>query len=161
MITSILHTGVEYIKTIQPSKDTVVISILDNQSKTPRPNFTGFKDSLLLNFKDRCEEDYRTRWYWPDELSENTFKFYTGIANERPCNLSDAYKIIKFFKLHHSDPAPLKLVIHCKSGVGRSAAIAFWLGYKFKIKYSGTDPKGRFFPNPRVIRLINKAYQSI
>lgn len=152
-----MHTGVVHASTIKPSYDTIVISILDNKSKVPRPNFTGFKDFLLLSFKDRCEEDYNLTWYWPDEIADNNAYIYTGIKNERICTLSDAYKILKFFKKYHADPNPIKLLIHCKAGIGRSAAIAQWIGTHYKIKYSGTDPKGRFNPNLRVIRLLNSA----
>ena len=157
MITNILYTGVVYASTIKPSNDTVIISILDNNSKYARPNFEGFKDFLLLSFKDRCEEDYGLTWDWPEEIQDEYAQIYTGIKNERLCNLSDAHKILNFFRLHHADPNPINLVVHCKAGVGRSAAIACWIGTKFKIKYSGNDPKGRFNPNLRIERLLNKA----
>ena len=160
MISNILHTGVVHVSTILPSDNTVIISILDNNSKIPRPDFTGFKDTLLLSFKDRCEEDYKLKWKWPDEIPENQFVSYSGFPHERLCNLSDANKIIKFFYTHHVTQTPTNLVIHCKSGVGRSAAIALWLGMVFKIRYSGTDPRGRFYPNLRVVRMLNKAYEN-
>ena len=135
MITSILHTGVVHVNTIIPSHDTIIISILDRNSKHSRPNFTGFKDSLSLSFKDRCEEDYNQKWYWPDEISDFYVNIYTGIKHERLCTLSDAYKILNFFKLYHSIADPIKLIIHCKSGVGRSAAIAYWIGLHYNIKF--------------------------
>ena len=160
MITNILHTGVVHASSIKPSNNTVIISILDRNSKIPRPSFISFKETLFLTFKDRCEEDYKLNWYWPDEISESYASYFTGFKNERLCTLNDARKILNFFNKYHLGPNPINLVVHCKSGVGRSAAIAHWLGNKFKIRYSGTDPKGRFNPNLRVIRMLNKAYRS-
>jgi len=161
MITHILHTGVVHASTIQPSSDTVVISILDYNSRHPRPNFSGFRDSLSLCFKDRCEEDYGVKSHWPDEIPDNLQAFYTGDELERICNLSDAEKILRFFDKHHRDPQPINLVAHCKSGVGRSAAIAHWFGTVYGISYHGTDLRKRFNPNPRVIRMLNKAYNQL
>jgi hypothetical protein len=80
------------------------------------------------------------------------------VDNERLFAYSDAVKIVNFFEKYHSQEQEYNLIAHCKSGVGRSAAIAEFFGIIHNLPYRGTDPRGRFMPNCRVTRLLTKAY---
>jgi predicted protein tyrosine phosphatase len=109
---------------------------------------------LFLTFKDRCEEEFGVE-DWPDQLSNHLKIKYLGSIDERIFSSEDAAKIWQFFNEHHSSPDDLTLLVHCKSGVGRSAAIAQYFGTTFCIPWvGGKDP--RFNPNSRVLRLLEK-----
>lgn len=156
MINHIYHAGVLHVREISSDLPCVIISILDYYTPHSRPNFSHFKDSLSLSFKDRCEEEYGHEQLWPDEPTREFNESVLGMPNERICSISDARRIDKFFEEWHDHRETLNLIVHCKSGVGRSAAIAKFYGDLYDISYSGTDPRKRFFPNPRVIRMLEK-----
>jgi predicted protein tyrosine phosphatase len=158
MITNIIHAGVMHVDDVTTDRPTLLISILDFHTPFRRPELTQFADSLSLCFKDRCEEDYGLYDNWPDEPSDVLSRRVLGVANERLFAYSDAVSIVDFFEKYHSQEQEYNLIAHCKSGVGRSAAIAEFFGITHNIAYKGTDPRGRFMPNCRVTRLLTKAY---
>jgi predicted protein tyrosine phosphatase len=159
MITNITHAGVLHVDDIlKGTNNTILISILDYNARHRRPNFNNFSDVLSLCFKDRCEEDYGLQDNWPDEPDIVTNFNVLGVVNERLFGYSDAIKIVDFFEQYHTRQEEYNLIAHCKSGVGRSAAIAEFFGITHNIPYRGTDPQGRFMPNCRVTRLLTKAY---
>lgn len=160
MIRKITYSSVKYVNSLKEDKNKVVISILDNSGKYTRPDLSKFHDSLLLNFKDRCEEDYIDfDRFWPDE-PDSLFSSYYVVGNERLVSFSDAKKIIQFFLRHHSDNEEKELLIHCRSGVSRSAAIALYLGNVFLIPWESSKEHDRFNPNLRVIRLLDKVMKT-
>lgn len=159
MITNITHAGVLHVNDIiETTSNTILISILDHHTIHNRPDFSKFADVLSLTFKDRCEEDYGLYDNWPDEPNDAVNFSVLYVRNERLFAYSDAVKIVDFFEKWHRDPQEINLIAHCKSGVGRSAAIAEFFGITHNIPYRGTDPRGRFMPNCRVTRLLTKAY---
>ena len=161
MIKHITHAGVNHVDSIiKPNHPTLLISILDATSPLQRPDFSQFHNVLSLTFKDRCEEDYGFDDLWPDEPND-MFNFgVLRVADERLFSLSDAERVVDFFETHHAQEQEFDLIAHCKSGVGRSAAIAEFFGIVHNIPYRGTDPDGRFMPNCRVTRLLTKAYHN-
>ncbi len=162
MIKNIVHAGVKHVDDIRDSftgnTPTLLISILDFYTPHNRPNMEIFHDYLSLTFKDRCEEDYGHSAAWPDEPSEHWSRYILRVDNERLFALSDAVTIVDFVEKYHAKPEEYNLIAHCKSGVGRSAAIAEFFGITHNIPFKGTDPQGRFMPNCRVTRLLTKAY---
>lgn len=162
MIKNIIHAGVKHVADIRNSFSSntpcILISILDFYTPLARPSVEGFSDYLSLTFKDRCEEDYGYDDYWPDEPSDAWSRFILRMDNEKIFALSDAVRIVNFVEQYHSSSEEYNLIAHCKSGVGRSAAIAEFFGIIHNIPYKGTDPQGRFMPNCRVTRLLTKAY---
>lgn len=162
MIKHITHAGVRHVnEVLNVYKDDIpclVISILDNNTPHKRPEFQKFHDYLSLTFKDRCEEDYGLYDHWPDEPDNATNLRVLGVGDERLFSYSDAANIVDFFERYHAKEEEFNLIAHCKSGVGRSAAIAEFFGITHNLPYRGTDPRGRFMPNCRVSRLLTKAY---
>lgn len=160
MIKEIIHAGVNHVNDhIADSRPNLLISILDVTSPLQRPDFKRFDSVLSLAFKDRCEEDYGLMDLWPDEPDLSTNYSVLGLVNERLFSIRDANRIVEFFETHHKQDQEYNLIIHCKSGVGRSAAIAQFFGTLYEIPFKGTDPRGRFMPNYRVMRLLSKAHQ--
>ena len=106
-----------------------------------------------MSFKDRYEEEYTTG-YWPDYISNKLSMKILKEKGERLFDLSDAKKILVFFEQYHNIEEMLELVIHCRSGVSRSAAIAKFLGQQYNIDFDGTS--NRFSPNPRILRMMRK-----
>lgn len=162
MIKHITHAGVMHVENTlnvyTSNTPTLLISILDLYTPFDRPNLKKFHDSLSLTFKDRCEEDYGHANAWPDEPSDAWNRFILRVDNERLFSLSDAVKIVDFVERYQAKTEEYNLIAHCKSGVGRSAAVAEFFGITHNIPYKGTDPRGRFMPNCRMIRLLTKAY---
>lgn len=160
MITKITYSSFRFVNSLEKeNKKTVVISILDNSGKYMRPDLSKFVDSLHLNFKDRCEEDYIDFEFWPDNPSPFFTSFYVP-ENERLVSINDARLILNFFFKHHNDFNEKELLIHCRSGVSRSAAVALYLGETFSIPWSNSKEHDRFNPNLRVIRLLDKALRN-
>lgn len=161
MINHITHAGVLHVDDIiENHHPTILISILDANSPLRRPDFSKFHNVLALTFKDRCEEDYGINNLWPDEPDNALNLSVLGVDNERLFSLSDANRVVDFVETHHAQEQEFNLIAHCKSGVGRSAAIAEFFGIVHNLPFSGTDPKGRFLPNCRVTRLLTKAYHN-
>lgn len=157
MITEINFASAWHVKRMPFSKDTVLISIRDKRSKTPTPSLSKFKDSLVLYFKDRCEEEYGMN-AWPLYPTKQFMYYLLRVKNERLFDLNDAQSILDFFLYWQSTDQKIKLLVHCKSGVSRSAAVANWLGEAFKIPTVRVGPHRDTRPNLRVLRLLNKAY---
>lgn len=164
MINHITHAGVLHVEDVlnayQNNTPSLLISILDNNSRHSRPEYSKFHNYLALTFKDRCEEDYGLNYNWPDEPTLDLTHRVLFTPYERLVALSDAELIVDFVETHHAQEQEFNLIVHCKSGVGRSAAIAEFFGIVHNIPYKGTDPRGRFMPNCRVTRMLTKAYHN-
>lgn len=158
MINEIHFTGCVYARNNEGGDDTALISILDKLSPLIRPNPLRFAKTMYLNFKDRGEEDFGDEpGSWPDEPDAEFTTNKVGPV-ERLVSLSDMELVLKFFHEVDAEPEITKLVIHCKSGVSRSAAIAQWLGNHYDIDAFKVGPDKRISPSPRVMRLLDAAY---
>ena len=159
MISEIRFTGCVYARNHEGSKDTALISILDSRSPLIRPNPVRFAKSLFLSFKDRGEEDFSDiPDSWPDEPDADFSMSKLHDPMERLVGIQDMELVLKFFREMDSDPWVTKFVVHCKSGVSRSAAIALWLGKHYDIPTHKVGPDKRIMPSPRITRLMDKAY---
>ena len=160
MIDKIVYTGVIDAASRTYNDTILVISILDFNSKHPRPAFDGCKDKLELSFKDRCEEEFGYTSAWPDRTTE---KFNLNVLRqkgERLFDLSDAEKILDFFEKYYNADEYYELVIHCRAGVSRSSAVAAFLSEHFDVPFEGNGIEKRFRPNPRIIRIMTKAMKA-
>lgn len=101
---------------LQPSPGDVLISITEPDS-TPKPEFqNGWKDIVRLEF-------------WDIETIKDGI-FY-------PINDAQARKIADFIRRHHEDRDEVRLVIHCRAGISRSAGVAL-AAFEFT-QYSGSE----------------------
>lgn len=137
------------------SKSSALISILDIRSPLTRPDFAKFKYALEMSFKDR--EELGTE-EWPDLPTKKFNREILGDSLEKVFDLNDAHKIITFFEMISKDDSVTKLVVHCKSGVSRSPAIAYWLARHYNVQnVHSSYEDDRLWPNGRVLRLLDKA----
>lgn len=157
MIREIRYGGCSYVRDFEADKHAALISVLDRHSPLQRPSRDDFGMYLHMSFKDRCEEDLGLRpGMIPDEPDRELNRSIAGIG-ERIVALSDAKRILQFFDDANEDESITKLVVHCKSGVGRSAAIAIWFGSVYNIPVTRVGPERVINPNLRVQRLLDKA----
>lgn len=159
MIENILYCSVRHLPAIKQRKNAIIISINDYYSKVPQPDLNGFAAVLKLCFKDRCEEEYNYSQPWPDRPTDAFCQYILGIENEKLFDRDQADLIKQFVDQYHTvDNTKYQLIVQCRAGVSRSAAIAAFLSHHLGLKlYSERD---RFRPNPRVIRLLNKVYNA-
>lgn len=156
MIHEIRYGGCNYVRDFESSPNAALISVLDKHSPLKRPSPEDFGMYLHLSFKDKCEEDLGLRvGSIPDEPSKEMNRTIAGMG-ERIVALSDAKRIFDFFEEANQTPGITKLVVHCKSGVGRSAAIALWFGDVYSIPVIRVGPERVINPNLRVHRLLDK-----
>lgn len=157
MIREIRYGGCNHVRQFEKNKTAALISILDNHSPLTRPSRNDFGMYLHMSFKDRCEEDLGLQiGAIPDEPPKDLNKIIVG-RGERIVSLSDAKQILNFFTEAMQNSNINSLVVHCKSGVGRSAAIANWLGDAYDIPVTRVGPHREINPNLRVQRLLDKA----
>lgn len=157
MISEILFLGVDQMKQVKPSLNTVVVSILDVSEASHRPRLGGFRSVLHLEFEDTEEEKrLASVGAWPDEPTQAQHNVLTG-GVERIFSLSDARKITSFLnRFAHSDE-PLVLIAHCYAGISRSAAVASWAANQYSVALdTNKSPK---WANKRVLRLLDKAHE--
>jgi len=147
--------SVEEMAMFKPSKDVVVVSMLDKSEEHKRPPLDGFRDVLRLQFYDTWEEDKLVAdGAWPDQpTDEEHAKFARG--NERIVALSDAQAIVEFLDKYHQTFDQLTLVTHCFGGISRSAAVAAWASARYWAPL--TSKRSTDYANPRLMRLLNKA----
>lgn len=153
MFQSIQYLSLDKMKALSPSRDTVVISILDRYEAPRRPALAGWHDSLVMSFEDTFEENKYSSAMWPDEPTDDEHARYCQGKGERVPALSDARAMADFMLHHGRTSVPLHLLVHCYQGVSRSAAVAQWASARFFVGLT-REPT---YPNLRVLRLLDKA----
>jgi hypothetical protein len=63
-----------------------------------------------------------------------------------------AQAVIDFLRLHHAQPKPTHLMIHCEAGISRSAAVAVFSASECRVPLSGQFA----FLNPWVLATLVK-----
>ena len=149
MISRIFYSAADFVKTMldEEARYVTLISVLDSPNDKARPDLTRFLDTLPLSFHDICEEEFGENEPWEDNLDK-----------ENVPTLTDAHAILGFFEKHSASNKDTVILVHCFAGVSRSAAIALWLGEISNTLVIQAGPSRIAHPNPRVIRLLNKAH---
>lgn len=125
--------------------DQPLISITDVRDR--EPDFEPpWKDVLRLKFADLC----------PVECA--SFGRSDLLKTERFFSESDALKIFAFVAKHSDAEC---IAVHCKAGISRSAAVAYFLASKF-----GEISNQKYFndvcsPNPHVMNVMDKVYTEV
>lgn len=161
MITDVDYFSLEEARGMRPRADTLLISILDRSEaeRMKRPRLDGWRSVLVLEFEDSHEEaKLAPAGSWPDSPTPEQHVLYTHTRQERIPTLDDAERLIEFIAGHQATDAPLHLVVHCKAGVSRSAAVAKWVEERLGVPRSDSEFKATLYANPRVLRLMDKAW---
>lgn len=161
MLTDIRWLSVIDAQRLTPCADTVVISILDPSEEHHRPQHLHlFADHLVLDFEDACERPGAP--YWPDQMTEEEHEQVCTLVVSRAPELTDAQRIAEFVQRHHQAQAPLHLVVHCRAGSSRSAAVAQWAAEATGAPLPQLQAEGRRLDNanPRLLRLLRQAQTS-
>jgi len=160
MLTETLFYSLEQMRLVKPIGDAVVVSILDRSEAAGRPLFSGYRDALRLGFEDTAEEyKLAEAGAWPDNPTDAEHERFAQGKGERVPTLRDAQEIVAFLRKHRSSAEQLKLLVHCKAGISRSAAVAAWAAAAMWIPL-GTS-RSTAYANPRVLRLLDKAFERI
>jgi predicted protein tyrosine phosphatase len=158
MIQEILFLSVAQMRTIKPSTQAVVISILDRSEAHERPRLDGFGDVLTLEFEDTAEEMKLAKpEQWPDEPTNAEHARFCQGKGERVPTLSDARLIVEFIEHHRKSDQALTLYVHCHGGISRSAAVAEFVSVLLWLPIANLDMRSTEHANPRLLRLLNKA----
>lgn len=107
MISSIDFVSLDVFETLPPAPDMLAISIGDHD-QAPPANLVDFRDSLRLQFLDCDEVD-------------------VAVYGMPACVLFSAQQLedlVAFVRGHHAEAEPRRLVVHCRLGSSRSAAVA-------------------------------------
>lgn len=158
MLTDIRWLSVKDAQRLPPSADTVVISILDPSEEHHRPqHLTQFADHLVLDFEDACERPGEAPW--PDHMTEQQHEQVCTLVVSRAPELTDAQRIAEFVHRHHLAPEARRLVVHCRAGSSRSAAVAQWAAEATGAPLPQHREEGRGLDNanPRLLRLLRQA----
>lgn len=158
MIISVTFDSLEQFKKRRPTVDTVVVSILDQSERTLRPRLAGWRSVLSLDFEDVSEESQgHSPGSWPLEPEPSDWPGLCVGAGERPPALADARKIVSFVRTHHQAQEPLHLVVHCRAGISRSAAVASWVSSVLWVPLTLPPDRDTDYANKRVLRLLDIA----
>ena len=133
MIAKVMFVGKFTAETIGPFQDWAVISIGEPDMKAPQIK-DGWHDVLRLFFHDVN----------PDKVVELTNK-YTGM------NKSQANQIVEF--VNRVAPNVDGILVHCKAGISRSAAVAEWIAKRYELPFDYSYPNS----NSYVLRLIQES----
>lgn len=155
MLKEVLFMCVREASRLEPSRNTVIISILDQFEEHNRsPRLREFKDQLILNFVDTFEKPGEP--HWPDRLSEADHRAACTWDEDRAPELVDAQRIVEFVNRHHRSTEAMTLVVHCSGGVSRSAAVAQWVREKMGVAMPQLGDGVQTFEdvNRRVLRLL-------
>lgn len=156
MFKEVIFYNLDEMRAARASPDAVVISILDRMEEPRRPTLTGYRDVLKLHFEDTHEEEKLAHpGDWAEEPSDEEHARFAKRKGERIFTMTDAREILKFLALHHSTFENLTLIVHCYGGISRSAAVAKWASVKYWAPITGK--RTPVYPNPRVLRLLDKA----
>ena len=107
MITAVDFIALNTFTTLVPAPDLVVISIGDPAQMAPE-NLSEFARSLRMEFLD-LEPAEVSHYGMPDEVL---------FSHEQALQLSD------FVQALHAEPRAYRMVVHCRMGSSRSAAVA-------------------------------------
>lgn len=158
MIAQVQFVPLACARTLPPSKDTVVISILDGAQHKHRPSFSQFRDALELTFLDLSEELVGARaGDWPNEPSDDENLLLTDLFGERLPALSDGVATVRFLRKHHRTRQSVNVVVHCFAGASRSAAVAKWTAARFGVPLVDPFGAGTRDANKRVLRMLRAA----
>lgn len=158
MLKEVLFMGVREASKLELRSDTVIISILDQIEEHNRPDQLHlFRDHLILSFVDTFEKAEEPDW--PDQITEEEHKVICKYDEEKAPELIDAQSIVEFIDRHHVAHEEVRLIVHCRGGVSRSAAVAKWVGevYRVPMPQLGDGVHELDGANPRVLRLLAKA----
>ena len=161
MFKEIVFLSIDGMKKVQPSLDTVVVSILDNSESMSRPTLQGFRGFINLEFEDTYESKRQLGaiTLWPDEPTIEEHKVLATKNTERVVTLSDARKIVEFLEKFGTNSEQFKLIVHCYGGISRSAAVAAWASKRFFVPVNSV--KTLDHANQRLLRLLDKAWVQI
>lgn len=143
-----------------PSRDTVMVSILDMQERqTLRlPRLGGYRSVLSLSFEDTAEETKLAEiGSWEDDPDEVDHARFSQGYGERIPTLEDAKKIVEFVNEHHESEEALHFIVHCRAGISRSAALAQWVIAHTGAAMAPDVQMSLTHANPRLTRLLHKA----
>lgn len=133
MIKRIIFAGGYTAETIGPFEDWAVISI--GEPDVTKPNIrAGWHDVLPLSFHDVD----------PDKPIESQSE-YTLMAT------SDAVEIVEYVR--KVAPNVDAILVHCKAGISRSAAVAKWIAEQYELPFDHDYPHINRF----VYRLLQEA----
>ena len=135
MINKVMFVGKFTAETIGPFEDWAVISIGESDMKAPQIK-DGWHDVLRLFFHDVN----------PDKVVDltNTYK-YVGMSE------SQANQIVEF--VNRVAPNVDGILVHCKAGISRSAAVAEWIAKRYELPFDYSYPNS----NSYVLRLIQES----
>lgn len=138
MLTKVMFVGRYSVENCGPWKDFAVISMGEPDAKEGAPQIQeGWHDVLRLSFHDIT----------PDTLDiENS---YTLMHED------DAQKIVNFVR--KVAPEVEGIIVHCRAGISRSAAVAKWICGEYNIQFNKDYERY----NPYVLNLIMNAANGI
>ncbi|WP_186214509.1 hypothetical protein [Burkholderia gladioli] len=94
MIRELVFLSVAQLRNVTPSRQAVVVSILDRSEEWERPDLSGFLDSRCRSFEDTAEETkLASPWQWPDNRSDAEHTRLAQGRGERIPTLDDAEAI--------------------------------------------------------------------
>lgn len=112
MLKDVRFMGVREASKLAPSKDTVIISILNQFEDCNRPDHLNqFREHLILHFVDTFEKPGDPAW--PDQMSDDEHKVICKYDEEKAPELIDAQRIVEFVGRHHEAHDEIRLVVHC------------------------------------------------
>lgn len=162
MISSVSFLSLDRARALNPNHKSLMISILDIEERGSHclPRLAGYRSVLSLSFEDTYEELKLVQpGGWPDNPSDVDHDRFAQRRGERvPC-LEDAFKIIDFVSAHHRSSEELRLMVHCKAGVSRSADVALWSAGFTDVSLDPLDLARSHRANPRLLRLMTKALE--
>lgn len=135
MIGSVEYMSMDEAMQFVPDKPTVAISILSPR-RAAATLHAEITPVLRLYFEDTTARE--------DELPR------AGVFSEE-----QARQVIDFIRVHHAQPEPRHLLIHCEAGISRSAAVAVFAASECRLPLTGQFA----FLNPWVLgKLVKIAY---
>ena len=121
-LNKVMFVGRYSAETCGPWSDFALISIGEPAASEGDPHIQeGWNDVLRLSFHDILPS------------TSNTDGAYTLMQDE------DAKVIVDF--VHHVAPHVDGIIVHCKAGISRSAAVAKWICGEYKIPFNATYSK--------------------
>lgn len=125
-----------------------LISITDPEK--PKPAFVyKWNDILRLEFEDLCPDECKS-------IGRGDLLINAQLFSE-----NDAVKILDFIAKVAKRDDNAEVVVHCKMGVSRSAAVALFLAEKFgEITNPPEYIKKHCRPNPYVIKTLAQIYNA-
>lgn len=164
MIESVSFMSLDKARKLTPNIQSLMISILDLDERISHrvPKLSGYRSVLSLSFEDTSEETKMVNpGSWADDPEEHDHVKFCQHRGEMVPTLTDAKMIFDFVKRHHESDEKLSLLVHCKAGMSRSAAVAFWASDFTNAPMSLSTHTNPDKANPRVLRLLEKLQNEI